>query len=73
MKLTRQTQMQRTRIMNHCFEHSRSVMDEHQLILENKSDLSRCDRRYLVSEVKKAKEKEERLQENRNRKINNLK
>lgn len=73
MKPTRQEHAQRTRITDHCVCHQRLVIDEYTLILEKKSDLSKADRDYLVKEVEEANERAVKLEENRNRKINNLK
>lgn len=58
MKLTRQEQRQRSRILTHCMNNNRTAMEEFKLILDKKSELSGTDRRYLEREVLIAKTNE---------------
>ena len=72
-QITRAAKIQRERIIIHCADNDRTVIEEYKLIQEKKSDLSRVDRDYLVEEVAKSQSREVKRQLNNKRRINNLK
>jgi len=72
-QITQSEAEKRNKIMIHCADHERTVIEEYHLILEKKSEMSRADRDYLVDQVAKSQDREVKRQVNLKRRINNLK